>query len=69
MRSNRARRPNYRADVRTIDVVGEAGVAVLVEMDYLGCDFVDFFTVARIDGRLVDHEQDVCRHWRHATTG
>src|SRR5205823_4969194 len=43
--------PNYRADIRTIDVVGDAGVAVLVETDYFGCDFVDFFTVARIDGR------------------
>ena len=31
--------------------MGDAGVAVLVETDYFGCDFVDFFTVARIDGR------------------
>ncbi len=43
--------PNYRADIRTIDVAGDAGVAVLVETDYFGCDFVDYFTVARIDGR------------------
>jgi hypothetical protein len=43
--------PDYRADIRTIDLVGDAGVAVLVETDYFGCDFVDFFTVARIDGR------------------
>lgn len=43
--------PNYKADVRTIDVVGDAGVAVLVETDYLGCDFVDYFSVARIGGR------------------
>ncbi len=43
--------PNYKATVRTIDVVGDAGVAVLVETDYLGCDFVDYFTVARINGR------------------
>jgi hypothetical protein len=43
--------PNYSADVRTVDVIGDAGVAVLVEHDYLGCDFVDYFTVARIDGR------------------
>src|SRR5437016_7550212 len=43
--------PNYRADIRTIDLVGDAGVAVLVETDYFGCDFVDYFTVARIDGR------------------
>lgn len=43
--------PGYRADIRTIDLAGDAGVAVLVETDYLGCDFVDYFTVARIDGR------------------
>ncbi len=43
--------PNYKAVVRTIDVVADAGVAVLVETDYLGCDFVDYFTVARINGR------------------
>ena len=38
-------------DVRGFDVAGDAGVAVLVETDYFGCDFVDYFTVARIDGR------------------
>ncbi len=43
--------PNYAADVRTVDVIGDAGVAVLVEHDYAGCDFVDYFSVARIDGR------------------
>lgn len=43
--------PNYQAYVRAIDVVGDAGVAVLVETDYMGCDFVDYFSVARIDGR------------------
>ena len=43
--------PNYKADIRTIDIVGDAGVAVLVETDYLGCDFVDYFSVARIGGR------------------
>jgi hypothetical protein len=43
--------PNYRARVRSIDLAGDAGVAVLVETDYLGCDFVDYFSVARIDGR------------------
>lgn len=42
---------NYTWDIRSIDLVGDAGVAVLVESDYLGCDFVDYFTVARIDGR------------------
>ena len=43
--------PNYKATIRTIDLVGDAGVAVLVENDYIGCDFVDYFSVARIDGR------------------
>ena len=43
--------PGYTADIRTVDVVGDAGVVVLVEHDYAGCDFVDYFTVARIDGR------------------
>ena len=43
--------PNYKAYVRTIDLAGDAGVAVLVETDYMGCDFVDYFSVARIDGR------------------
>ena len=41
----------YQAIVRSIDLVGDAGVAVLVETDYMGCDFVDYFSVARIDGR------------------
>ena len=43
--------PNYKAVIRSIDLVADAGVAVLVETDYLGCDFVDYFSVARIDGR------------------
>ncbi|MBT4099839.1 MAG: hypothetical protein HOC05_24900 [Gemmatimonadetes bacterium] len=42
--------PNYRADIREIDISGDAGVAILVETDYLGHDFVDYFSVARIDG-------------------
>jgi hypothetical protein len=43
--------PDYRAIVQNIDLSGNAGVAVLAETDYLGCDFVDYFAVARIDGR------------------
>jgi len=43
--------PRYKSRIVSIDVVGDAGVAVLAEEDYLGCDFVDFFSVARIDGR------------------
>ena len=43
--------PGYRAIIRSIDLAGDAGVAVLVETDYMGCDFVDYFSVARIKGR------------------
>lgn len=43
--------PNHKAIIRTIDLTGDAGVAVLSETDFLGCDFVDCFAVARIDGR------------------
>lgn len=43
--------PNYKAVIRTIDISGDAGVAVLAETDYMGCDFVDYFSVARIGGR------------------
>jgi hypothetical protein len=43
--------PNYKALVRSIDLTGDAGMAVLVETDYMGCDFTDYFSVARIGGR------------------
>jgi hypothetical protein len=43
--------PAYTAKVRTVDVVGDAGVAVLEETDYMGCDFTDYFSVAKIDGQ------------------
>jgi hypothetical protein len=42
---------NYRARITSIQAVGDAAVAVLEEQDYMGCDFVDFFSLARIDGR------------------
>lgn len=42
--------PAYRARVTSIDVVGDAAVATLAEEDYMGCDFVDYFSLARIDG-------------------
>ncbi|HEX9259729.1 MAG TPA: nuclear transport factor 2 family protein [Acidimicrobiales bacterium] len=53
--------PDYRAEVRSIDLVGDAAVAALVERDYMGCDFVDFFTLARIDGRW----QITCKNYAH----
>ena len=42
--------PAYRARITSIDVVGDAAVATLAEEDYMGCDFVDYFSLARIDG-------------------
>ncbi len=42
---------NYKAVIRSIDLTGDAGVAVLTETDYMGCDFVNYFAVTRIDGR------------------
>jgi hypothetical protein len=41
----------HRADRRSIDIAAHAGVVVLVETDYPGTDFVDYFSIARIDGR------------------
>ena len=43
--------PGYTSEVRSIDFVGDVGVVVLAETDYFGCDFVDYFTFARVDGR------------------
>ena len=59
--------PNYTAAIRTIDVSGDAGMAVLVETDYLGCDFVDYFSVARIDGRWQITNKTYGAHRRRTT--
>jgi hypothetical protein len=42
---------NYKATVQQVDLTGDAGMPVLVETDYLGCDFVGYFSLARIAGR------------------
>jgi hypothetical protein len=39
--------PNYKYYVRTIVVVNDAGVTVVVETDYLGCDFFVLYSVQR----------------------
>jgi hypothetical protein len=36
-------------------------VAVLVETDFFGCDFVDYFTLARVGGRW----QITCKTYAH----
>ena len=45
-----ARRAEVPGTIVSIHVTGDAGVAVLAEQDYLGCDFIDYFSVARIGG-------------------
>jgi hypothetical protein len=41
----------YRTQVTSIDLNGDAAVATLAEEDFMGCDFVDYFALARMDGR------------------
>jgi hypothetical protein len=43
--------PDYRTTISSITATGDAGTATLVEHDFMGCDFVDYFTFARIEGR------------------
>ncbi len=38
---------NYRAEIVDITVTGDAGVVTLVEQDYRGCDFVNYFTLTK----------------------
>ena len=58
--------PNYRADVRTIDLVGDAGVAVLVEDGLLRLRLRRLLYRRAHRWSLVDHEQDVRPHRRRA---
>lgn len=41
--------PNYRAEITDITVTGKAAVATLMEEDYRGCNFINYFTLAKID--------------------
>lgn len=41
--------PKYRAEMQDIKVAGRAAVVTLVEQDYRGCEFVNFFTLALLD--------------------
>lgn len=40
----------YKAEIRAIEVVGQAAAATLVETGFLGSDFTDFFQFIREDG-------------------
>ncbi len=41
--------PKYRAEMQNITVTGLAAVVTLVEQDYRGCEFVNYFTLAKFD--------------------
>lgn len=41
---------SYRFDLADIKIAGRAAIATLIEQDYRGCEFVNFFTLAQIDG-------------------
>jgi hypothetical protein len=41
---------NYRAEIESIEVMGDVASARLVETGFLGSDFVDFFQLIRIEG-------------------
>jgi putative lumazine-binding protein len=43
--------PRFRSHVVSIDVVGDAGVAVLAEDDYQGMNYVNFFSLVKLEGR------------------
>lgn len=41
--------PRYRADLANVNVTGRAAVVTLIEQDYRGCDFINYFTLAKFD--------------------
>ncbi|MDG2333776.1 MAG: nuclear transport factor 2 family protein [Myxococcota bacterium] len=41
---------NYRAEIESIEVIGDVASATLVEQDFLGSGFVDFFHLIRVEG-------------------
>jgi Putative lumazine-binding len=41
----------YRAVVSSVSVTGTAASAIVQEENYLGCDFVDHFSLLRTDGK------------------
>ena len=42
--------PGFRSRIVSIDVVGDAAVAVLAEDDYQSADYVNFFSLIKLDG-------------------
>ena len=42
--------PDYHAEIESIDVIGEIATAKLVEVGFLGTNFIDVFHLIRVDG-------------------
>jgi len=42
--------PGFRSRIVSIDLVNDAAVAVLAEDDYQGVDYVNFFSLFKLDG-------------------
>jgi hypothetical protein len=43
--------PGFRSHVVSMNIVGDAGVAVLAEDDYQGMNYVNFFSLVKLEGR------------------
>ena len=43
--------PNYKCIIRSVEVAHEAAVACFAKTDYCGCDFIEFLTLNKIDGK------------------
>ncbi|MCJ7832593.1 MAG: nuclear transport factor 2 family protein [Actinobacteria bacterium] len=41
----------YRSHVERVDVVGDGAIAVLAEEDYQGVDYVNLFSLIKVEGR------------------
>ena len=41
----------YMGEIESIEVIGDVATARLVETDFLGSDFVDFFHLIRVEGQ------------------
>jgi hypothetical protein len=42
--------PNYEAQVRGINITGDAGIVILEETDFHGCNFINYLSISRLEG-------------------
>ena len=43
--------PTYEATIRSMDITNDAGVVVLEESDFHGCNFVNYLSVSKLEGQ------------------